>query len=102
MLLHDLFDSSATVAAADLMMIEMSSQLAEPLWTDPGLKSGISARELISIKTKNKTKNAQVGNEWSNVLPKFSQARKKPLIVIGKFGRKEKPVMMTVKAARFS
>ena len=24
-----------------------SSQLAEPLWTDPGLKSGISVRELI-------------------------------------------------------
>ena len=26
-----------------------SSQLAEPLWTDPGLKSGIRSRELISI-----------------------------------------------------
>ena len=26
-----------------------SSQLAEPLWTDPGLKSGISLRELISM-----------------------------------------------------
>ena len=25
-----------------------SSQLAEPLWTDPGLKSGISLHELIS------------------------------------------------------
>ena len=25
-----------------------SSQLAEPLWTDPGLKNGISVRELIS------------------------------------------------------
>ena len=25
-----------------------SSQLAEPLWTDPSLKSGISVRELIS------------------------------------------------------
>ena len=25
-----------------------SSQLAEPLWTDPGLKGGISLRELIS------------------------------------------------------
>ena len=25
-----------------------SSQLTEPLWTDPGLKSGISLRELIS------------------------------------------------------
>ena len=29
-----------------------SSQLAEQQWTDPGLKSGISARELISIKKK--------------------------------------------------
>ena len=25
-----------------------SSQLAEPLWADPGVKSGISVRELIS------------------------------------------------------
>ena len=31
-----------------------SSQLAEPLWTDPGLKSGINVRELISIKKKKK------------------------------------------------
>ena len=37
-----------------------SSQLAEPLWTDPGLKSGISVRELIK---KKKEKKAQVGNE---------------------------------------
>ena len=26
-----------------------SSQLAEPLWTDPGLKSGISMHKLMSI-----------------------------------------------------
>ena len=32
-----------------------SSQLAEPLWTGPGLKSGVSLRELIST-YKNKTK----------------------------------------------
>ena len=32
-----------------------SSQLAEPLWTDPGLKSGISVQELIStLNTKQK------------------------------------------------
>ena len=31
-----------------------SSQLAEPLWTDPGLKSGISVRKLTSIKEKKK------------------------------------------------
>ena len=31
-----------------------SFQLAEPLWTDPGLESGISAHELISIRKKKK------------------------------------------------
>ena len=31
-----------------------SSQLAEPMWTDPGLKSGISMRELISTLNKKK------------------------------------------------
>ena len=43
-----------------------SSQLAEPLWIDPGLKSGISVRELISTpkkKKKEKKKEVQVGNE---------------------------------------
>ena len=48
-----------------------SSQLAEPLWTDPDLKSGISVRELISAKT-NK---AQAGNELSNILPNSSQTK---------------------------
>ena len=51
-----------------------SSQLAEPLWTDPGLKSEISLRELISTLKKK----AQAGNELSNILPKSSHARKKP------------------------
>ena len=65
-----------------------SSQLAEPLWTDPSSKSGVSVRELISTsktKTKQKrnknkqiNKKAQAGNEWSNILPKFSPARKEP------------------------
>ena len=32
-----------------------SSQLAEPLWTDPGLKSGISVRQLISTLKKKKS-----------------------------------------------
>ena len=54
-----------------------SSQLAEPLWTDPGLKSGISLRELIST-LKKKEKKAQAGNERMNILPKFSHAKKKP------------------------
>ena len=52
-----------------------SSQLAEPLWTDPDLKSRISLRELISTLKKKK---AQAGNELSNILPKPSHARKKP------------------------
>ena len=37
-----------------------SSQLAEPLWTDPGIKSGIDVRELIFTKKKEK---AQAGNK---------------------------------------
>ena len=37
-----------------------SSQPAEPLWTDPGIKSGISVRELIST-SKNKTKKGAGG-----------------------------------------
>ena len=32
----------------------LSSQLAEPLWTDPGLKSRINVRELTSTLTKGK------------------------------------------------
>ena len=36
-----------------------SSQLAEPLWTDPGLKSGISVRELIFT-----LKKKSAGGEW--------------------------------------
>ena len=36
--------------------LSQSSQLAEPLWTDPGLKSGISLHELIStVKKKEKS-----------------------------------------------
>ena len=33
-----------------------SSQLAEPQWTDPGIKSGISVRDLISTSRKEKKK----------------------------------------------
>ena len=53
------------------------SQLAEPLWTDPGMKSGISVRELI-FALKKKKKKARAGNELPNILPKFSHARTKP------------------------
>ena len=45
-----------------------SSQLAEPLWTNPGVKRGISVRKLISNKKKERKK-AQAGNELSNILP---------------------------------
>ena len=38
-----------------------SSQLAEPLWTDPGIKSGISVHELISTsKAKQKKRRWEV------------------------------------------
>ena len=50
-----------------------SSQHTEPLWTDPGLMSGISVREIISTSKKQ----TQAGNEWLNLLPKLSQGRKK-------------------------
>ena len=42
----------------------LSSQLAEQLWTDPGIKSEISVCDLIST-----LKKAQAGNEWSNIFP---------------------------------
>ena len=43
------------------------SKLAEPMWTDPGLKSGMSLHELISTKTI--FFKAQAGTELSNILP---------------------------------
>ena len=59
----------------------LSSQLAEPLWTDPGLKNGISVREPIST-LKKIIKKAQARNELSNILPKSSHTRKKPLPLV--------------------
>ena len=52
-----------------------SSQLAEPLWTDPGLESGISVCKLISTLKK---KEVQAGNKLSNIFPKSSHMRKRP------------------------
>ena len=52
-----------------------STQLTEPLWTNPGLKSGISVHEQIST-LKKKKKKAQARNELSNILPKSLHARK--------------------------
>ena len=51
------------------------SQLTKPLWTDPGIKSGICVHKLIST---SKEKKAHAGNEWLNILPKSSQVRTKP------------------------
>ena len=57
-------------------ILPQSSKLAEPLWTDPGIKSWISVHKLIS--TLKKQTKAQAGNEWLNILLKSSQVRKKP------------------------
>ena len=38
-----------------------SSQFAEPLWTDPGMISGISVLELISTSKKKKKKERKIG-----------------------------------------
>ena len=62
-----------------------SSQLAEPLWTDPGIKSGICVCEVISTLKKNKKKQAQVRKEMV-ILPESSQERKKPLSIVGEVG----------------
>ena len=53
-----------------------SSQLAEPLWTDPGLKSVICVRKLISTLKKKK---AQAGNESSNLPPKVLASEEKAI-----------------------
>ena len=61
---------TATQVAAELIPGAVPT-----LWTDPGIKSGISVGELIS--TSKKKKKAQAGNEWSNILPKSSRAEEK-------------------------
>ena len=55
-----------------------SSQLAVPLWTDPGLKSGHSVRELLSPSKNNNNnkkqtnkKRAQEGIECFSLPPKI-------------------------------
>ena len=50
-----------------------SSQLAEPLWTDPGIKSGISVCELIST---SKKKEKSAGREIKHS-PKILASKKK-------------------------
>ena len=50
-----------------------SSQLAEPLWTDPGLKSGISLRELIST-LKKKRRRGMNCQTFSKILAREEKA----------------------------
>ena len=54
--------------------LSQSSQLTEPLWTDPCLKGEITVHELISTLKKK----ALVGIELSNILPKSLHTRKTP------------------------
>ena len=73
---HSVGTYSETSSHATCQRIRpQSSQLADPLWTGPCIKSGISVSELIS--TLNKLK-AQAGNEWSSILSKSSQVWIKP------------------------
>ena len=60
-----------------------SSQLAELLWTDSGLRSGVSVRDLISSLNNNNNNNnkSQAGNGLSNILPEASRVRKKPCLL---------------------
>ena len=56
-----------------------SSQLVEPLWTDPGLKSGISVRELISTlkkkkEEKRKGRRGLIGRTFSQTLASDEKA----------------------------
>ena len=48
----------------------------QALSTDPGLKVALLRARFSPFKKKKKKTRA--GNEWSNILPKFSHARKKP------------------------
>ena len=49
--------------------------ISSRLWTDSGLKSGISVHELIST-SKKERKKVQAGNEVLNILPKSLHLRK--------------------------
>ena len=57
-----------------------SSQLAEPLWTDPGIKSGISVLELISIQKKRKKKKTAGGELMVEHSPKILAGEEKVTI----------------------
>ena len=63
-----------------------SSQLAEPLCTESGIKSGFSVRQLISTskkKKKRRKKKKSAGGEWMiEHSPKSSQASQRPSPVL--------------------
>ena len=72
------------------------SQLAEPLWTDPGIKSGISVHEQISTLKKK----VQAWNQWSNILPKSSQVRKCHYMLCPVFKKQESHTLQNVQISR--
>ena len=47
-----------------------SSQLDGPLWTDPGIKSGISVRELISTSKKKKKRRREMNSRTFSQIPR--------------------------------
>ena len=69
--------------------LPQSPQLAEPLWTDPGLISEIGVGELISTLkiNKKKIKKRKRGINRSTFPPKFPQARKKTNTISVKTGQ---------------
>ena len=70
-----------------------SSQRAETVWTDPGMKKkcGISVRELISTLRKKRGGGGrtQAGNEWSNIVPKFVASKEKSSTTLNELGHSE-------------
>ena len=49
-----IYQETSSHATRQGTLDSQSSQLAEPLWTDPGIKSGISLCEIISTLKKKK------------------------------------------------
>ena len=52
-------ETSSHATCQGTLIWPQSSRLAEPLWTDPALKGGISVRELISTQKKKKKRRRQ-------------------------------------------
>ena len=70
-----------------------SSQFAEPLWTDPGIKSEISVRELISTKKgREKERKVQAGNRQT--FPPNARSEEKATTESVKLFRKESSVRL--------